>query len=122
MSNEKCGKKKREGKMRRKIQGEYYAMRWSNVVERRLVYVMIMLHVCVDIYIHCTYAFVAGTHATTNRNFRSYPTTIKTYENDTVLLPCYVEDQGMSLLTINDPCIFLSSHKMIDVLDILFPI
>ncbi|CAL1674957.1 unnamed protein product [Lasius platythorax] len=40
------------------------------------------------------YICTIGTHATTNRNFRSYPTTIKTYENDTVLLPCYVEDQG----------------------------
>lgn len=40
------------------------------------------------------YICTIGTHATTYRDFRSYPTTIKTFENDTVLLPCYVEDQG----------------------------
>ncbi|XP_025270557.1 limbic system-associated membrane protein isoform X2 [Camponotus floridanus] len=38
--------------------------------------------------------FMIGTQATVNSDFQSYPTTVKTYENDTVLLPCYVEDQG----------------------------
>lgn len=44
---------------------------------------------------------VAGAHAAARtrmvRGVRSYPTTVKAYENDTVLLPCYVEDQGMWL-------------------------
>ncbi|GAB1869556.1 Limbic system-associated membrane protein [Camponotus japonicus] len=39
------------------------------------------------------YICMIGTQATVNHDFQSYPTTVKTYENDTVLLPCYVEDQ-----------------------------
>lgn len=37
---------------------------------------------------------VTGSRATANNGFKSYPTTVKTFENDTVLLPCYVEDLG----------------------------
>ncbi|XP_020288171.1 limbic system-associated membrane protein-like [Pseudomyrmex gracilis] len=41
------------------------------------------------------YFFVIGlAHAKTNRHFQSYPTTVQTFENDTVLLPCYVENQS----------------------------
>ncbi|XP_076236318.1 neurotrimin [Calliopsis andreniformis] len=36
--------------------------------------------------------FVIGYGAAVNSGFKSYPTTVKTFENDTVLLPCYVED------------------------------
>ncbi|XP_016920426.1 neurotrimin [Apis cerana] len=36
--------------------------------------------------------FIIGSRATANNGFKSYPTTVKTFENDTVLLPCYVED------------------------------
>ncbi|KAK1131173.1 hypothetical protein K0M31_017462 [Melipona bicolor] len=38
------------------------------------------------------YIFIIGSRATANNGFKSYPTTVKTFENDTVLLPCYVED------------------------------
>lgn len=37
---------------------------------------------------------VTGSRAAVNSGFKSYPTTVKTFENDTVLLPCYVEDLG----------------------------
>lgn len=40
---------------------------------------------------------VTGSRATANNGFKSYPTTVKTFENDTVLLPCYVEDLGKQL-------------------------
>ncbi|XP_066593871.1 neurotrimin-like isoform X2 [Prorops nasuta] len=38
--------------------------------------------------------YIAGCRAsaTSSRDFKSYPTTVKTFENDTVLLPCYVEE------------------------------
>ncbi|XP_076619332.1 limbic system-associated membrane protein isoform X2 [Colletes latitarsis] len=36
--------------------------------------------------------FIVGNRAAVNNGFKSYPTTVKTFENDTVLLPCYVED------------------------------
>ncbi|XP_076760842.1 limbic system-associated membrane protein [Xylocopa sonorina] len=36
--------------------------------------------------------FLIGNRAAGNNGFKSYPTTVKTFENDTVLLPCYVED------------------------------
>ncbi|XP_034170837.2 neurotrimin isoform X1 [Osmia lignaria lignaria] len=36
--------------------------------------------------------FIIGSRAAVNNRFKSYPTTVKTFENDTVLLPCYVED------------------------------
>ncbi|XP_076280807.1 limbic system-associated membrane protein isoform X1 [Lasioglossum baleicum] len=36
--------------------------------------------------------FCPGSRAAVNNGFKSYPTTVKTFENDTVLLPCYVED------------------------------
>nr|XP_031839817.1 neurotrimin isoform X1 [Nomia melanderi] len=35
---------------------------------------------------------IAGSQAAVNNGFKSYPTTVKTFESDTVLLPCYVED------------------------------
>ncbi|KAL6265333.1 hypothetical protein P5V15_002134 [Pogonomyrmex californicus] len=44
-------------------------------------------------FVWILYIFIIGAHATANRNFRS-STTVKTYENGTVLLPCHVEDQG----------------------------
>ncbi|XP_076376094.1 limbic system-associated membrane protein [Megalopta genalis] len=41
-------------------------------------------------YVLCI--FIIGSRAAVNNGFKSYPTTVKTFENDTVLLPCYVED------------------------------
>ncbi|XP_017880496.1 neurotrimin-like isoform X2 [Ceratina calcarata] len=36
--------------------------------------------------------FIIVNRAVANSGFKSYPTTVKTFENDTVVLPCYVED------------------------------
>ncbi|XP_076280833.1 limbic system-associated membrane protein isoform X4 [Lasioglossum baleicum] len=41
-------------------------------------------------YVLCI--LIIGSRAAVNNGFKSYPTTVKTFENDTVLLPCYVED------------------------------
>ncbi|RLU24039.1 hypothetical protein DMN91_004248 [Ooceraea biroi] len=40
------------------------------------------------------YICMIGAQAMANRGFRSYPTKVKIYEHESVLLPCYVEDQG----------------------------
>lgn len=46
---------------------------------------------------------VTGIHAAvrTSRALGSHPTMIRITENDTVLLPCYVEDQGTVLSAVN---------------------
>ncbi|XP_014488939.1 PREDICTED: limbic system-associated membrane protein-like [Dinoponera quadriceps] len=48
-------------------------------------------------YVWIFYICITGIYAgiRTNRAFGSHPATIKVSENDTVLLPCYVEDQGV---------------------------
>lgn len=47
---------------------------------------------------------------TTNRNFKSFPTTVKTLENDSVLLPCYLENAGLYLLHITSICVSVLTH------------
>lgn len=42
------------------------------------------------IWIYCVGVINSDNYFTSNsENFESVPTTVKTYENDTVLLPCY---------------------------------
>lgn len=46
--------------------------------------------ICVLIWIYYVGLIKTDNYFTSNsENFESVPTTIKTYENDTVLLPCY---------------------------------
>ncbi|CAG9790003.1 unnamed protein product [Diatraea saccharalis] len=55
-----------------------------------------------------------------NNPFKSVPVTVKTYENETVLLPCYVDNTGMreqdieNLLANSDLEDFLPSDEDLD--------
>ncbi|XP_024939670.1 neural cell adhesion molecule 1 isoform X1 [Cephus cinctus] len=42
-----------------------------------------------------TMSFLSVGQAAVNQGFKSVPTTVKTFENDTVLLPCYVDNFGV---------------------------
>lgn len=48
------------------------------------------------IIMHCCGVQSTDNYFTTNaQGFRSVPTTVKTYENDTVLLPCYASGKWL---------------------------
>lgn len=65
--------------------------------------------VVVLISIYCIGMISTDSYFTSNsENFESIPTTVKTYENDTVLLPCY--SVGECYLR-NDQCVTVVRRK-----------